>query len=44
MANHVKGEYEIARAFQEESLDIVSKVNGENSSEYAEMLIDAAKI
>ena len=25
MAHHVKGEYEIARAFQEESLDIISK-------------------
>lgn len=30
-ANHIKGEYEIARAFQEEALDIIAKVNGDKS-------------
>lgn len=44
MANHLKEEYEIARAFQEEALDIVAQVNGDKSPEYAEMLIDGAKI
>lgn len=43
-ANHIKGEYEIARAFQEEALEIIAKVNGDKSLEYADMLVDGAKI
>lgn len=44
MANHINEEYQIARAFQEEALEIIGKVNGDSSPQYAQMLIDAARI
>lgn len=44
MVHHRKNQYEVARAFQEEATDIVGRSKGQNTIEYAKMLLDSSKI